>query len=51
MSHDTECLLVWEVGYANALTQQYRGSLEDVHTLLQKSIHVEFAQKLLKRGR
>lgn len=50
MSHDTECLLVWEVVYADALTQQWRGSLEDIHVSLQKSVHVKFAQELFKEA-
>lgn len=50
MSHDTECLLVWEVVYADVLTQQCRSSLEDIHISLQKPVHIKFAQELLKEA-
>lgn len=50
MSHDTDRLLVWEVVYADALTQHWRGSLEGIHASLRKSVHVKFAQELFKEA-
>lgn len=50
MTHEAKCLPKWEDACGNALTQGYRGSIEDAHISFFKNLFIFIVSGITKRG-